>query len=133
MKRVVLFAAAFLLLPAVPVHAKGHNARPRVNIASIVAHPATGDAVEHRITIEAFDPDGVIGELAVDFGDGVMVFILLACDPDTARPGDPVIYEIDWTYAPGKYKVAAWGYSTPECFSGEFQESRKDKARLKVA
>ena len=129
MKRAVLLVIAFLLIPAFPAQAQGHNAKPRVTIQSI---DALGGG-DYRITIGAVDPDGVISEFALDFGDGVQVSILLACDPDTTQPGDPLTYEINWSYAPGKYKLVSWGYSTPECFTGDLQTSRRDRDRLRVA
>ena len=129
MKRVTLLVAAMLVLQAAPVQARERNAKPRIRIASITAQPGGSEVVEHVITIEAVDRDGVVGEVALDFGDGVMVWLLLACDSD---PGDPVTLEVNWSYAPGKYALKAWGYSTPNCSSGSFQESRTDKRHLKV-
>lgn len=133
MKRIVLLLAVLLLVPAGAVEARVKNPLPKVEISSIAkVHPDRERSTEYLITIDAMDPNGVMSELAVDFGDGVMVWMLLACDPETTQPGDTVTQEIAWTYAPGTYTVRAWGFSTSECFSGTFQESRIDVAQLIV-
>lgn len=129
MKRVTLLVAAMLVLHAAPVQARERNAKPRVRIVSVAAQPGGSGIVEHIIIIEAVDRDGVVGEVVLDFGDGATVWLLLACDSD---PGDPVTLEVNWSYAPGKYALRAWGYSTPNCSSGSFQESRTHKRHLNV-
>jgi hypothetical protein len=132
-KRTVIVLAAMMLLPAIPAEAKTKNARPRVHIGPIVeSFDEPGGNREFAIPIHAVDPDGFISEIAVDFGDGVVLFMLLVCDPETGRPGDPVTQEITWSYAPGSYTIRAQAFSTPRCFEGEFQESRFDHAKLKV-
>lgn len=67
----------------------------------------------------------------MDFGDGAMVWLLLACDPENP-PGRAATEELTWSYAPGSYRVTAWAFSSPDCFSGPFQESRPGKAHVKV-
>lgn len=130
MKRTLLLLTALLMLPAFPAGAKAKNERPRVHIGRIVeSHAEPGSYV---IPLEALDPDGFVTELVLDFGDGVVLQMLLFCDPETGRPGDPVTQEITWSYAPGKYKLRAQAISTPGCFEGEFQESKIDSAKLKV-
>jgi hypothetical protein len=129
-KRTLLLLTALLLLPAIPTEAKVHNERPSVHIGRIVeSHAEPGSYV---IPLHAVDPDGFVTELFLDFGDGVVLQMLLFCDPETGRPGDPVTQEITWSYAPGKYKLRAQALSTPRCFEGDFQESKIDSAKLKV-
>ncbi|MFY9587598.1 MAG: hypothetical protein WAT66_09100 [Actinomycetota bacterium] len=123
-RAVVLATAIFLVLPAAPAVAAGKNAKPVVKIASV--EPV--GAGDYRIGLEASDPDGVISELFLDFGDGVVLSLLLIC----GEPGEMVVQEITWWYAPGRYKLRAFGFSTSECFAGEVQQSRTDKAKIKV-
>jgi hypothetical protein len=130
MKRVILMLAALLLLPATAAEAVGRNAHPTIRFGTIVASADTPGA--WVIPLEAIDPDGVVTELALDFGDGVILQMLLFCDPATTRPGDPVSQEITWSYAPGTYKLRAVATSTPDCFSGPFQDSHPAAAHLKV-
>jgi hypothetical protein len=125
MKRALVLAIAVaLLFPAAPALAAGRNTKPVVKIASVEPLGA-GD---YRIRLEASDPDGIISELFLDFGDGVVLSMLLIC----GEPGETVVQEITWSYAPGRYKLRAFGYSTSECFAGEVQQSRADKAKIKV-
>lgn len=133
MKRTLLVLTALLLLPAIPAEAKSKNERPRVQIGRIVESFAgpSGNR-EFVIPVHAVDEDGFVTELFLDFGDGVVLQMLLFCDPETGRPGDPVTQEITWSYAPGKYKLRAQAISTPGCFEGDFQESKVDSAKLKV-
>jgi hypothetical protein len=133
LKRIVLLVTALTLLPAGIGEAGEKNQRPGVAISSIEkAHPERPRSNEYLITVGSVDPDGVMSELAIDLGDGVVVWMLLACDPETTQPGDSVTQEITWSYAPGEYLVRAWGYSTSECFSGPFQQSRPDSELLIV-
>lgn len=133
MRRTVLLLVALLLVPASTAEAKEKNQRPRVRIGTIVeTGPGEDGTTQFTIPIHAVDPDGVISELVLDFGDGVVLFMLMFCDPETTRPGDPITQEVTWSYAPGTYKLRALGYSTPECFEGEFQESKRDSAHLRV-
>ena len=129
MKRALLVLAVLLLLPALPAEAKARNERPRVSIGRIVPGDEPGSYV---IPLHALDPDGFVTELFLDFGDGVQLQMLLFCDPETGRPGDPVTQEITWSYGPGKYKLRAQAVSTPRCFEGDFQNSKVDSATLKV-
>lgn len=130
MKRTALMLTALLLLPAVPADAKARNERPRIRIGQVVESRA--EPGSYVIPLHAVDPDGFVTELFLDFGDGVVLQMLLFCDPETGRPGDAITQEITWSYAPGKYKLRAQAISTPRCFEGEFQESRIDSAKLKV-
>ena len=133
MKRTVLLLTALLLLPAAAGEARERDPKPRVEIASIEkVYPERPRSDQYLIRIDAVDKDGVMSELAIDLGDGVVVWMLLACDPETAQPGDPVMQELTWSYAPGRYTVRAWGYSTSECFSGSLQQSRTDSELLIV-
>lgn len=68
----------------------------------------------------------MISEIALDFGGGAMVW--LACD----EPGATEVQERAWSYQPGKYRLHARGYATERCFEGYYQESKVDRARLKV-
>jgi hypothetical protein len=129
-KRTLLVLVALLLLPATAAEAKARNEHPTIRIGTIVASPDEPGAFV--IPLDAVDPDGVIGELALDFGDGVVLFMLMFCDPETTRPGDLIHQEITWNYAPGKYKLRAVASSTPDCFSGPFQDSRPAVKHLKV-
>lgn len=129
MKRAVLFLTVLLLLPATAAEAGTRNAHPTIRFGTITPSTEPGAYV---IPLEAVDPDGVVTELALDFGDGVVLQMLLFCDPETTRPGDPVSQEITWSYAPGKYKLRAVATSTPDCFSGPFQDGHPAVAHLKV-
>lgn len=134
MKRTLLVLAALLLVPVLPAEARSddRNQKPSVRIGRITESFAEpGGNREFKIPIRAVDPDGYVSEIAVDFGDGVVLFMLLICD-ETAPPGTPVNQEITWSYAPGKYTVHAQAYSTPRCYEGEFQDSKFDKAKLRV-
>ena len=123
-RALVLAIAAVLMLPAAPAVAAGKTAKPVVKIASVESVGA-GD---YRIRLEASDPDGIISELFLDFGDGVELQMLLLC----SEPGETVVQEITWSYAPGRYKLRAYGLSTSECFAGEVQQSRADRSRIRV-
>lgn len=125
MKRALLLALALMLLPAANAQAaRAKNAKPRAEVsATPLTQPDRFGRVDYRIHIDARDADGQITELAVDLGDGAFVNLLLACDPE-APPGTPVSQDIDWQYGPGQYKIVAIAYSTPDCFSGPFQQSR---------
>jgi|RhiMetdeSRZDD1v2_1073273.scaffolds.fasta_scaffold591231_2 hypothetical protein len=126
MKRALVLAiAVFLVLPAAPAMAGGRTAKPVVKIASV--EPIGGG--DYRIRLEASDLDGIISELFLDFGDGVVLSLLLIC----GEPGETVVQEITWSYAPGRYKLRAFGFSTSECFAGTVQQSRRDKAQIRVA
>lgn len=131
MKRAFLVLAVVLLaLQAAPAHAGERNVRPRIEIAGVeLVQPGPDGTTEYRISLEAVDPDGIISEVALDFGDGVVVWLLLIC---TER-GETVVQDVTWSYAPGKYKLRAWGYSTTGCFEGAIQESRRDSKMIKVA
>jgi hypothetical protein len=74
----------------------------------------------------------VVEEIRLDFGDGAVVFALVACD-ETTKPGDPVTMNLSWTYRPGTYMLKASAFSTPRCGSGPFQEGRPDKETLVVS
>jgi hypothetical protein len=130
MKRALLVLVVLFLLPAAPAEAKAKNALPRVRIGEIV--PAPDQPGSYVIPLDAADPDGFVTELTLDFGDGVVLQMLLFCDPETGRPGESVHQEITWSYGPGKYKLRAQATSTPRCFDGEFQDSKVDRAMLRV-
>jgi hypothetical protein len=133
MKRTVLLLIALLLIPPGTGNARERerNQRPRADLTAVVAEAGRGTSVEYLLTVDAVDPDGQITEIVVDFGDGAMVFLLLACDPD-APPGTPAKQEMTWSYAPGQYTARAWAYSSPDCFSGPFQQSRADVEPITV-
>ena len=126
MKRALLIVMALtLLLPAPAAQAAGRrNAKPRAHVAitPVGLNSETGQ-MDHLIRVDAADADGRINEIAIDFGDGVVVFLLLLCDPETQPPGTSVTQEITWGYSPGHYVVRAVAYSTPDCFSAPIQES----------
>lgn len=119
-----LVMALTLLLPASAAQAAGRNAKPRahVTITPVGLNSETGQ-VDHLIRVDAADADGRINEIAIDFGDGVVLFLLLLCDPENQPPGTSVTQEITWGYSPGHYVVRALAYSTPDCFSAPIQES----------
>lgn len=134
MRRAALLVMVVMLLPGASAQARERekNAPPRAKVtATPASEPGRGSTVEYLIRVDAVDPDGHITEIAVDFGDGAMVWLLLACDADNP-PGVPAIQELTWSYAPGQYTVKAWAYSSPDCFSGPFQQSRPGVAYVKV-
>jgi hypothetical protein len=130
MKRALVVLVASFLIPALPADAKMKDQRPTVRISAIA--PVAGEPGSYRIPLDAVDPDGFVTELALDFGDGVVLQMLLFCDPETGRPGEAVHQEITWSYAPGKYKLHAQATSTPRCFEGDFQNSKVDSEKLRV-
>lgn len=135
MKRVLLLLVTLtLLLPGGTAQAaRTKNARPRTDVtATALGGPDREGRVDYLIRVDARDPDGRITEIAVDFGDGAMVFLLLACDPETQPPGTTVTQEISWNYGPGHYTIRAWAYSSPDCVSGPFQQSRPALANITV-
>ena len=132
MKRAVLLLFVVMLLPSASAQAREKNAQPRTKVAATLTSESTPRRnAEYLIRVDAMDPDGHITEIAVDFGDGAMVWLLLACDPEDP-PGTTATQELAWSYAPGQYTVKAWAYSSPDCFSGPFQQSRPALAHLSV-
>ena len=132
MKRAALLLLVLTLLPGGAVQAREKNAPPRTKVtATLASESSPRRNAEYLIRVDAVDPDGHITEIAVDFGDGAMVWLLLACDAEDP-PGVPATQELTWSYAPGHYVVSAWSYSSPDCFSGPFQQSRPGVAHLSV-
>ena len=128
-RAVLILTVALFALQGLPADA-ARNPRPRVAIASVEPiQPGPEGTTEYRIRLEAADPDGIISELFLDFGDGVVLSMLLIC----TEPGETIVQEVTWSYAPGKYKLRAWGFSTSGCFEGTVQESRRDSEKIKVA
>ncbi|MGH2785168.1 MAG: hypothetical protein ACRDJ1_07885 [Actinomycetota bacterium] len=134
MKRALLLLPALtLVLPGGAAQAaRAGNAKPRAVVtATPVSDPDRFGRVDVLIHVDAADPDGQITELSIDLGDGVVVSMLLACDPD-APAGTPATQELTWKYGPGQYTIRAVAFSTPDCFSGPFQQSRPAVAKLNV-
>lgn len=132
MRRAALLLMVVMLLPGASAHARTKNAPPRTTVTATLTSESTPRRnAEYLIQVDAVDPDGHITEVAVDFGDGVMVWLLLACGPESPA-GTPAIQELNWSYAPGQYTVTAWAYSSPDCFSGPFQQSRPGVTQVNV-
>ena len=132
MRRAALLLLVVMLLPGASAQAREKNTPPRTKVTATLTSEGTPRRnAEYLIRVDAVDPDGHITEIAVDFGDGAMVWLLLACDPESP-PGTPAIQELTWSYAPGEYTVSAWAYSGPDCFSGPFQQSRPAVAQVNV-
>ena len=127
MKRIALLLTALVLVTG-PAHAGTRDAVPTVHIVGIVGtqiDPEDG-STRYVLRIDAHDPDGVISEMVVSFGDGVTVFALMACTP----PGSRIVQDFPYPYEPGRYLVRASVFSTSECFAGSFQESAPDTAKV---
>jgi hypothetical protein len=132
MRRAALLLLLVMLLPGASAHAREKNDPPRTKVTATLTSESTPRRnAEYLIRVDAMDPDGHITEIAVDFGDGAMVWLLLACDPEDPQ-GTPATQELSWSYAPGQYTVKSWAYSSPDCFSGPFQQSRPGVAHLSV-
>ncbi len=127
---VVSLVVAALLVPASPAQAKPRNAKPRIQITEVApVGPGPEGTTEYRIVVEAVDPDGIVSEVALEFGDGAIVWLLLAC----GAPGETAVQELNWSYPPGKYKLRSWAYSTSDCYAGQVQETRVGRKHLRVA
>ncbi|MGH2793050.1 MAG: hypothetical protein ACRDKG_01980 [Actinomycetota bacterium] len=134
MKRaLMLLPALMLVLPGGTAQAaRTKNVKPRAQVtATPVSDPDRFGRVDVLIRVDAVDADGQITELSIDLGDGVVVSMLLACDPE-ASPGTPAAQELTWKYGPGQYTIRAVAFSTPDCFSGPFQQSRPAVTNLNV-
>ena len=73
---------------------------------------------EWILSVDALDPDGVIWELAVRWGDGTMSWASTFC-VQGGDPGTPAHLEIPTTYqASGHYRIQVEATSVPGCFVG---------------
>jgi hypothetical protein len=133
MKRAVLLLVALMLVPGASVQARERNAPARTKVTATILSQATPRRpAQVAIHVESADPDGHITEMAIDFGDGAMVWLLLACDPEEPQ-GTPAVQDLTWSYPSGEYVVTAWAFSSPDCSSGPFQESRHAVTHLIVS
>lgn len=132
MRRATLLLMVVMLLAGASAQAREKNTPPRTKVTVTLTSESTPRRnAEYLIRVDTVDPDGHITEIAVDFGDGAMVWLLLACDPESP-PGTPAVQDLNWSYAPGQYTVSAWAYSSPDCFSGPFRQSRPAAAQVNV-
>ena len=132
MKRAALLLFAILLLPGGPAVARATNPAPHAEITLTQLTQSTPRRpAEVLIQVEAADPNALITELMIDFGDGAVVWLLLACDPKSPA-GTPVKQELTWSYAPGVYEVHAVAYSVTHCSRGAYQQSAPAVATIVV-
>jgi hypothetical protein len=115
--------------------ADAHHARPTLHISGI-SGPQSGfeGEVEHVLSIDAIDPDGVIVEVVVDFGDRGRTWASTFCA--IFGPGENAHMEIPHAYAqPGSYTVRAFATSVSECGNPDaiVQESPVDAERVTIS
>ena len=121
---------------AAPPPGRGPNARPTVEILGVElgTEPGPEGEVEHIFSIDAHDPDGVITEVVVEFGDNSVAFAHTFCV--IFGPGEVAHMRIGHSYLEsGTYLVRAWTTSVPECSEFGFehsQESRPDVERFAI-
>ena len=126
----VLATAAVVALTAAPA-AAARNPKPSVQILGVSYDPTWN---EHVFDIEAYDPNGIITEVTVQFGDRSIAFAHTYCV--IFGPGEVAQMRIGHQYAAsGNYIVRAWATSVPECSEWGFehhQQSRPDVGRFHI-
>lgn len=127
---VALATLAFVALAAPPASA-ARNPKPTVEILG-VSYDETWN--EHVFDIEAYDPDGIITEVTVQFGDRSIAFAHTYCV--IFGPGEVARMRIGHQYQQsGRYVVRAWATSVPECSEQGFEDhqtSRPDVGRFAI-
>lgn len=136
----MIVAVLFALVPAAsadPGAARGpRSPRPTVEILGVElgSEPGPEGEVEHIFSIDAHDPDGIITEVIVEFGDNSVVFAHTYCV--IFGPGEVAHMKIGNHYeTSGTYTVKAWAISVPECSEYGFnhsQESKPDVERFRI-
>ncbi len=115
---VAVLAAAMLVTSASPASAAPQ--RPTVEILGVTVEQNWEGQWEHVFDIDAHDPDGVITEVTVQFGDRSVAFAHTYCV--IFGPGEVAHMRIGHVYsASGNYIVRAWATSVPECSEWGFE------------
>lgn len=115
---------------------KAPNPLPTVEILGVEpgTEPGPEGELEQIFSIDAYDPNGIITEVIVEFGDGSVSFAHTYCV--IFGPGEVAHMKIGHSYqASGTYTVRAWATSVPECSEFGFenpQESAPDVARFTI-
>ena len=124
---------AYLSMWSTPASASPSSPRPTAQLlrTGLIATP---DGKEAYIKVKGHDPDAIITELDVLWGDGSVSFAssypcLIAPTP---APGTPHKFLVSHKYTkPGTYTVKYVIYSVSDCSaSGYAQHSREYRARL---
>ena len=119
--------SALLVSVSTPAQAARPGPRPQITIGSLTGpHDGADSGPEWTLSVDAVDPDGVIWEVAVRFGDGGITWATTFC-LQGGVPGTPAHLEIPHTYAEsGRYRVQVEATSVPACFGegGAGQSSR---------
>jgi hypothetical protein len=119
----------FALVPgaaAAPPAGKGRDPKPWVKILGVTraTEPGPEGELEHVFDIDAYDPNGIITEVIVKFGDNSISFAHTYCV--IFGPGEVAHMKIGHAYRQsGKYTVQAWALSVPECSEYGFEHSQE--------
>lgn len=109
-------AVALLVSLTTPAHAANPRPRPQVTIGQLT-DPSEGFDGEQEwwLSVDAIDPDGVIWEVTVQWGDGLVAWATTGC-VQGADPGTPAHLIIPHSYAkPGRYRVTVEASSLQAC------------------
>lgn len=133
-RALVLVVIALMVTPVLPASAeRRRDPRPTVEIVGVTG-PQEGPEgeAEHIFQIDAHDPNGVITEVIVEFGDNSIVFAHTYCV--IFGPGEVAHMQIGHAYeAPGTYTVQAWAISVSNCSGrGHYQESKPDVEQVTI-
>jgi hypothetical protein len=137
MRRAVLVLAviAFMATPLLPASAaRQRDPLPTVEILKVTGpQPGPEGESEFIFHIDAHDPNGVITEVIVEFGDNSIVFAHTYCV--IFGPGEVAHMQIGHAYeAPGTYTVQAWAISVSNCSGrGHYQESKPDVEQVTIS
>jgi hypothetical protein len=109
-----------LMGPGAPAQAGGRPDGPQLTINGF-SGPTPADDPEQQwqwtLAVTAQDPDGVVVEVEVRWGDGAIAYAHTYC-VFTGDPGTPVDMRIPHSYAaPGAYTVRARAVTLPTCWA----------------
>jgi len=129
----IMAAASVVLLATPATAARAGGAKPHLRIVSF--HPQTGGAngSESQLTVNAVDPDGVIWEVQVEWGDGSVSWATTGC-VQGHKPGALAHLIIPHTYlAAGRYRIRAEASSLQQCpFDGPGGVEQHSRAKVKT-
>ena len=117
---VALAATGLLLSLGAPAQAAGRPGAPQLAVHGLSGPTPSDDpeqAWQWTLEVTAQDPDGVVVEVEVRWGDGAVAYAHTYCmfAPD---PGTPVDMVIPHSYAkPGSYTVRARAVTLPTCWA----------------
>lgn len=135
MRRLTACALAFLLVAAWASPAVAARPSPRPSAALLgTGATTTWQGEEAYIEVSAQDPDGIITEIEVYWGDGSITFAhsYPCLIPPTPDPGDAHRFLVSNLYEnPGRYTVRYVVHSIADCSgTGPDQHSRPYAVRL---